>query len=61
MVENDKAYAQRLKMHYRELREKRGKSERHATAFDPSAFDIPLNREERRRLGKSRPGKHARR
>lgn len=61
MVENDKAYAQRLKTHYRELREKRGKSERHATAFDPSAFNIPLNREERRRLGKSRPGKHARR
>lgn len=61
MVENDRAYAQRLKTHYRELREKRGKSERHATAFDPSAFDVPMNREERRRLRKSRPGKDPRR
>ncbi len=61
MVENDKVYAQLLKSHYRELREKRGKSERYATAFDPSAFDVPMNREARRRLRKSRPGKHARR
>ncbi len=61
MVERDNVYAQRLKTHYRELREKRGKSERHATAFDPSAFDVPMNREERRRLRKSRPGKHAQR
>lgn len=61
MVENDSAYAKRLKSHYRELREKRGTSERHATAFDPSAFDVPMNREERRRLRKSKPGKHAHR
>lgn len=61
MVESDKVYAQRLKTHYLELREKRGKSERHATAFDPSAFDVPMNREERRRLRKSRPGKPAQR
>jgi len=61
MVERDNVYAQRLKTHYRELREKRGKSERHAPAFDPSAFDVPANREERRRLRKSRPGKHAHR
>ena len=61
MVENDSAYAQRLESHYRELREKRGTSERQATAFDPSAFDVPMNREERRRLRKSKPSKHAHR
>lgn len=60
MVARDRSYAQRLTAHYLELREKKGKSERRATAFDPSAFDAPLNREERRRLRKSRPGKHAR-
>jgi uncharacterized coiled-coil protein SlyX len=61
MVVRDRSYAQRLETHYRELREKMGKSERHASAFDPSAFDAPLNREERRRLRKSQPRKHARR
>ena len=61
MVARDRAYAQRLTSHYGELRKKMGKSERHATAFDPTAFDAPLNREERRRLRKSRPGKPARR
>jgi hypothetical protein len=59
MVETDGAYAQRLQAHYRELRQKLGKSERHATAFDPSAFDAPMNREERRR--RKSQGKHARR
>lgn len=57
MVVRDKAYAERLKSHYRELREKHGKSERHATEFDPSVFDIPLNREERRRIRKFRPAR----
>jgi hypothetical protein len=61
MVARDRAYAQRLVAHYQELRAKKGKSERHATAFDPSAFDAPPNREERRRLRKSKSGKHARR
>ncbi len=60
MVARDRGYALRLATHYDELRQKKGKSERRATAFDPSAFDAPLNREERRRLRKSRPGKHAR-
>ncbi|MCX7400706.1 MAG: hypothetical protein NT138_23770 [Planctomycetales bacterium] len=59
MVERDKGYAQRLKTHYRELREKLGTSERHAPAFDPSSFDVPANRAERRRLRKSRPGKYS--
>jgi hypothetical protein len=61
MVVRDQRYAQRLKTHYHELRDKFGKSERHASEFDPSAFDAPLNREERRRLRKSLPGRRANR
>lgn len=60
MVANDSAYAQRLQTHYRRLREQKGTSGRSATAFGPSAADVPLNREERRRLSKSGRGKHAR-
>jgi hypothetical protein len=60
MVANDTVYSERLQKHYRELREKLGKFDRPASEFDLLDFDVPLNREERRRLRKAKPGKAVR-
>lgn len=60
MVARDKVYVERLKKHYRELREQLGESKRPAAFFDFSDFDMPMNREERRRLRKSLSGKTVR-
>lgn len=61
MIEHDSVYVERLKKHHGELCAELSKSERPAARFDLPNFDVPANREERRRLRKSLRGKPVRR